>query len=294
MAFYKPRLVVVKRIGASTPGRKILDVLSNYLKAQEPKVAVWLRNAWNAEQGAVTYNELRDAILAGELSLDYLRQWQEDYARFVNEVLAPYWLDAMAAANRLLEKEYEGFVFDATGAGVVRWIDEHGTKLIKDLSQAQHEAIQELVKRAAAMGEFGPDELSRVIRPLIGMVPREAVAVERYYEALRKDGLKADEARKRAMNYAGRVHRHRAMRIARTELAFGYNRGADEGVRQAQAKGYMGPVYKRWLTAHDERTCEICGPLDEVKVPQNSVFPSGFWLPPAHPHCRCAVAYEES
>ncbi len=273
--------------------RNVLDALRGYLNAQEPRVVRWLYATWNAERGAITYQELRDAILAGDLSPEYLRRWQEDYARLVNEKLAPLWIDAMEAASRRLEREFDGFVFDPSWPAVRRWVDEHGSELAVNLSKTQHEALRNVIQRAATLGEFGPDELSRVIRPLVGMTPGEALAVQRYYEALRKDGMKADLARKRCLDYAGRVHRHRAMRIARTELAFAYNEGAAQGVRQAQAQGLVGPVKKVWLTGDDERVCEVCGPLDGVKVGQDDDFPGGYRLPPAHPHCRCAVAYEE-
>ena len=43
-----------------------------------------------------------------------------------------------------------------------------------------------------------------------------------------------NKARDAAIKYAERQHRQRAFDIAQTEMAFAYNRGADEGIRQAQ------------------------------------------------------------
>ena len=48
----------------------------------------------------------------------------------------------------------------------------------------------------------------------------------------------------RTLKYAECKHRARAMTIAQTECAFAYNRGADEGIRQAQAEGYLGVMIK--------------------------------------------------
>ncbi len=91
------------------------------------------------------------------------------------------------------------------------------------------------------------------------------------------------------------------MTIAQTESAFAYNRGADEGVRQAQAAGYLGMVKKRWCTSGDDAVCEICASLDGVEIEMDSDFNIGgrvlfkghHMLPPAHPRCACAVEYIE-
>lgn len=291
----QPRLTIIKTpVPAEEPQREILQVLRDYLTRTEPKVVRWLHDTWNAEQEAIKYQELRDAILRGDLSLQYLQQWQQDYANLVNTHLSPEWINAMeVAAARITMLQDRGFMFDPGWPEVRRWVDEHGTELAVNLSATQHEALKQLINRSAVMGEFGPDELSRMIRPLVGMVPREALAVQRYYEALRRDGMGHKAAMKQMLNYAARVHRHRAMRIARTELAFAFNQGVEQGVRQAQAQGLIGRVKKRWLTAFDERVCPICRPLDDVTVEQKDTFPGGYTLPPAHPHCRCSVTYEE-
>ena len=129
------------------------------------------------------------------------------------------------------------------------------------------------------------------------MVPREAKAVQNYYRALRKDGMGPKKAQERMMNYAARVHRHRAMRIARTELAFAYNYGADQAVVEAQKAGLMGRVLREFSTSLDERVCPICGPMDGKRVEQGVPFtlPDGRQImrPPVHPHCRCSILFQE-
>ena len=43
------------------------------------------------------------------------------------------------------------------------------------------------------------------------------------------------------------------------------------------------PTYwSRWVTAHDERTCPECGPLDGATWPLDEGP-----RPPLHTHCRC-------
>lgn len=155
------------------------------------------------------------------------------------------------------------------------------------------------------------DELAKLIRPCIGLTEGDAKAVARYYDniaaTLKKDHprMKPDSIRRKARDaaqkYAERKHRARAMTIAQTESAFAYNWGADEAVRQAQAKGYMGKTEKKWSTNGSESVCTICSSLEGVQIGMNDkfdikgieLFPDHHMLPPAHPRCHCGVEYIE-
>ena len=91
------------------------------------------------------------------------------------------------------------------------------------------------------------------------------------------------------------------MTIAQTESAFAYNRGADEGIRQAQTEGYLGIVKKRWSTSGDDGVCEICASLEGTEIDMDTefdfkgkvLFRGHKLLPPAHPRCACAIEYIE-
>jgi hypothetical protein len=64
--------------------------------------------------------------------------------------------------------------------------------------------------------------------------------------------------------------------------------GVNNGVIPAHAR-------RRWITADDEKVCEICGPMDGVAQLVSEKFhtPSGlFWTPPTHVNCRCDVALD--
>jgi SPP1 gp7 family putative phage head morphogenesis protein len=101
------------------------------------------------------------------------------------------------------------------------------------------------------------------------------------------------KAREAAAKYAAKQHRYQAMNIARTELAYAYNAGSYGATKDAQAQGYIDDCKKTWLTAYDERVCPICGTIEGESVNMDALFSIGKRLPPAHPSCRCAVAYEE-
>jgi SPP1 gp7 family putative phage head morphogenesis protein len=76
--------------------------------------------------------------------------------------------------------------------------------------------------------------------------------------------------------------------IARTEIQIAQNEGRMEGYRQADEAGYVDPEsMKIWITAPDERTCDICAPLNGEIVPWNGLFSIGLQHPTVHPNCRC-------
>lgn len=65
---------------------------------------------------------------------------------------------------------------------------------------------------------------------------------------------------------------------------------ASEGIAIALLLMPRDMVVAKWVTAADERVCELCGPLDgEGRELFGFVAGNG---PPAHPNCRCWLEYE--
>ena len=284
--------------------RDTLAVLRGYLNAREPKIVRWLYSTWNAEREAIKYQELRNAIRDHEVQLEWILQWQQDYSRFVVEVLEPEWRRAMQSAGgkigELIEK-YAGrtFNFTSTGRRIEEWIQVRGGELAVNLSDLQLQAMRLIIRRYTVEMPLSPDELARVIRAVIGLTPKQAEAVVRFRENLLAEGVDLKKVEHQVGNYAGFLHRQRALRIARTELSFAYNYGQFEAIRQAKEKGYFrGEVVKVWMTAEDERTCDFCGPLDGQVIGLEETFPGlteklpNIFTPPAHPNCRCTVGYQ--
>lgn len=71
----------------------------------------------------------------------------------------------------------------------------------------------------------------------------------------------------------------RATVMARTETLYAFNTAAE--LRYFQA----GIEVLEWLTAHDDRLCPRCQPLDGVRFRVDSRHER----PPLHPSCRCTV-----
>ena len=281
----------------------LLRKLREFLNAEEPRTMRWLISTWGNQRAVVTYKELREAILNGDISITQLQKWQQDYTELINTKLAPQWEKAMAAAAKEKGRQYPGFLYDPTVGAAQDYIYQRGAELITALTITQHEAIRAMISQASHYEAITPDALARIIRPTIGLTKPQAVANLNYYnstlsaikEAHPRMTLESatKKAREAAARYAGRQHRYRAQSIARTELAMAYNEGADGAVRDAQQQGFMGATKKVWVTADDERTCPECGGLEGEAVAMDAKFSNGADVAPAHPGCRCAVDYQE-
>lgn len=278
-----------------------LDKLRSFLDANEPEMVYFLTNTWNAQGKAITYKELREALINGDIDQSLLYQWNEDYAKFVTEHLQPAWENAINTAAAEISAKYPEWNFDPMAEGVKKWTESRAAEFVTNSTATQIAGLRAVVRRAAVLEISSVDQLSRAIRPMVGLYEQQAVANLNYYTNLINSGVSEKRALDLSIRYSARQHRYRAYNIARTELAFAYNQGSYEGTKQAQAAGYMGEVVKIWCTADDERVCEECGGLDGKTIAIDEDFnfntkltaPTIKRVPPAHPSCRCTVMYEE-
>lgn len=284
--------------GTREQAMETMDKLHSHISGTEERVAQWLAGTWDMQKGDITYQELQNAIQAGTLGMEYLRKWQEQYAEVINNKFSPMWAESMRVGAEAAASQYPAFMYDADYYEIRNFIKSRGGRLIVDISSSQVKAIKFVIENAAVLGDFDVAEASRIIRTLVGLTPREAAAVYRYADFLVSEGMSKKQAQQQADNYSKKLHRARAMRIARTEIAAGYNYGGYYGIMEAQTQGFIGDTEKEWITADDERTCPVCGGMDGQVVDLHSSFISkadgqAYFLPPAHPHCRCGVAYRQ-
>ena len=303
LVFYNGRFVPEQQIQKIDEGASVLLRLRSFLDANEPGLVRILVNLWQSQGKAITYKELREAILSGDIDSTLLDDWMQDYNRFVVQHMRPAWEKAIKAAAAAIEQRYPLWYFDPMGDGVLKWTAAHSAEFVTNVTTAQIEGLRAVVRRAAALEDINVDDLARAIRPMVGLTKQQSAANLKYYETLINNGVSKKKALDKSVRYAARQHRYRGYNIARTELAFSYNQGSYEGTKQAQAAGYMGEVVKIWCTADDERTCPSCGELEGKRVAMDEDF--DFYtklqgrnatirkVPPAHPSCRCAVMYEE-
>lgn len=289
----------------------ILDNLAKYLDESSEEPAEMLCGFWKDQQDAITYQELRVAVQDGALSEGTFKQWSNDYSVLVQKQLTPIWNNAIEVGSRSqpIVSDLE-FAFNTQTPGLMRWISERGAEFVTASTVDQRKAIASLLAKKVT-DEHTVDELARLIRPCIGLTDGDSKATLRYYDNIVKTlkeqhpRMKPESVRKKALDvatkYAEKKHRARAFTIAQTEMAFAYNRGADEGVRQAQQNNLLGVCEKRWITSGDDQVCPTCAALDGTQIGMDDnfdfkgrlLFTGQKLVPPAHPRCGCGVQYIE-
>lgn len=185
--------------------------------------------------------------------------------------------------------------FNSTDPNAQRWADIRAGELITAID-AQTRLV---VRRIVADGlreQIDTRAIARQIQNVVGLHPRWANAVVKFerneFNRLIRQGVKEQVARARSIErttrYRDSLIKKRAQMIARTENAIAQNQGRLQGWKQANDSGLVDPAsYKMWITAGDERTCDICAPMDGEIVPWLGTFSIGVEMPIVHPNCRC-------
>ncbi len=178
--------------------------------------------------------------------------------------------------------------FTLTPSDAIRWAEQRAAELVVEIDQASRDAVRQTVTTALREGRSVLDTAAEV-RGAVGLHSRWANAVARHRQRLVDEGRNPEQVERMTAKYQERLVRARARNIARTELLRASNAGALETYRRAEALGALVAPLKRWVTAHDERLCPLCAPLDGVEVEGlDTPFPnSAVLMPPLHPSCRC-------
>lgn len=295
----------------SKNAQEILNRLQGFLNQNTSEPVEILCSFWEDQRNAITYKELREVVQSGMLTQKQFEDWQQDYSVLVEKKMVGVWMSAMAAgvAGQPMFDSLS-FSINTQDPGIVSWIKDRGAEFVTSCTAEQKKAIQSLLVKKIT-DQHTVDELARFIRPCIGLTDGDTKAALKLYDTVKATlqtnhpRMKPENIRKKALDaaqkYAEQKHRQRAFTIAQTELEFAYNRGADQGVRQAQSQGLLGKTIKRWITSGDDSVCSICAALDgtEIEMDDNFdfkgrlLFAGQKMLPPAHPRCACAVEYIE-
>lgn len=278
----------------------ILKRLDSYLEEESQLPIEILHGFWKDQQQALTYQEIREWFKNGVIDENTWEAWQQDYSILITQRLKEnIWKQAIVAGTMgqklFSELEKRGFKADLVSEKINNYIENRSTELITRVTTEQREAIRTLLMQVINEGQSS-EEFAKVIRPIVGLDKRQAIANMKYYNNVKANlikenpRMKTENAEKRAreasLKYAEKQHRYRAQRIAQTEMAFAYNFGADETAEQAYQRGFLGGFKRIWCSAGGKEVCEDCQNLDGNEI-ENDI------LPPKHPNCRCAVQYIE-
>ena len=194
-------------------------------------------------------------------------------------ILKPTLLELLAEGGKAVveRKIMKQERFDPIGLEAVSWATEHSATLVTGITAETVEAIQTYVAQGIDAGK-SIQKIAMELRPLVGLTEKNIMAVANYHEMLILERPEYTAAKQREMAevYARRLHRKRALVIARTETAYSLN----EGLRQGYAQ--MGAT--KLERVEDPDCCDICaeynGKIYTIAEAEGVL--------PEHPNCEGA------
>jgi len=248
--------------------RQIKEILDKYTKKVQERVGATDKERLVAGYDVLQLDDINDELLAALDSVGY---------------------DIIGAANKKEVEEIFLGGFTVENPYYNKYTPYAG-ELVVNISQEIKQTISALINQGFENKETISD-IADSIKKNIGLAKNQAVASAKYYNKLREQGHTKKRARELADRYVNRQLKRRAENIARTETARASTMGIMHSWDIGEERGFVLPeAQKRWITANDERTCPICGPLHNETVPRGTDFPGGYDAPPAHPSCRCSVS----
>ena len=156
---------------------EILKKLEDYLRDNEGDPIKILCGFSKDHQDAITYQELREAVIAGALTAEVFREWSSDYSLLVQNKLRYVWERAASAGSisQPIISGLSGFSFNLSEQGILNWMQSHGAEFVTVATQEQKDAIAALLARSV-QEKHSVDELAKFIRPCIGLTEPQAKA----------------------------------------------------------------------------------------------------------------------
>ena len=194
-------------------------------------------------------------------------------------ILKPTLLELLAEGGKAVveRKIMKQERFDPIGLEAVSWATDHSATLVTGITAETMEAMQAYIAQGIDAGK-SVQAIAMELRPLVGLTEKDIIAVANYHEMLILERPEYTAAKQREMAevYARRLHRKRAMVIARTETAYSLN----EGIRQGYAQ--MGAT--KLERVEDPDCCDICaeynGKIYTIAEAEGVL--------PEHPNCEGA------
>ena len=208
--------------------------------------------------------------------------------------------------------------FDRLAAGARTGLAEYRDATVDEIASTTEQTIKGIIQDGLASNTPFED-IAKTIKDVIGVTPKQALAIQNYRRALETPDLSAlrralrderyDDAVRGAYDaetrlpqklidrlvasYARRTRAYRAWTIAKTETRAAANLGARAGAEQA------GADRRFWRTSMLENVCPLCLSipiLNPVGVPMDQPFasiagPVDEPIEDTHPACSCGISY---
>jgi len=196
--------------------------------------------------------------------------------------------------------------FDATYHEAISWAETRAARLVTEMTAESRAAIRSVVKRIFAENITVANG-AKLIKNIVGLTGAQANAVVNLHQKILQNpgakilagrtpirvpqaGMSAQRLETVLERYADKLHRSRAMNIARTETIAAANEGQSLLWKQAIDRGDLPKNVKHeWIASMSERTCPVCSGMNGEIVVVGTPFSAGMTNPPAHPMCRCTT-----
>lgn len=268
-----------------SPDRRLLATLDRLT----PQMRRDVTSALEALRRSVTLPALIEAIVRQDEVAIYLltQRFPKSFTK-AGETLRKAFTAGASTAAKLVPN----FTLTATNPLATAAAERTAAAMVTGVSRETRKAIRTIVVEAFKDG-LSPRQTAQLIKPLIGLTERQALAVLRQRRLLQASGKTAAQVKQALDRYTATLLRQRAEMIARTEIIRASTDGKVEAWRQAKAQGRLGQDLRTtWIVTPDDKLCPICEPLDgAIAVIGGTFSVNGQSLsgPPAHPNCRCTV-----
>lgn len=280
-------------------------VMRQFLNRNEGDLSKGALKLWKEQYEKLSQSDIKRIAKNAEIYDDMIKLWNDNYADFINNTVAPKWEEAIIIAGDKIAEEVSKqfmksaeriFAYSQVGKRMTEWIQYRSGELISGLTKTQLNAMRIVLKQYVIDNPIPPRELSAIIRNTIGLTTTQAQALVNFRNTISGEGLSGEVVERQVERYAQFLHKKRADVIARTELSYAWNFGQYDAILEGRDRGYInGKVVKEWITAHDERLCPFCGAMDGLIIDLEGTFPTAngttAFVPPAHQQCRCTVGY---
>lgn len=223
---------------------------------------------------------LTQDALAEQAAWSARKELRDVFGLRIQKATSPQLLGDLAASLR------------TTSPVMVRWARQHAGWLVRNVADTTRTAIRQAVVTAFTE-QLDVDATARMLRNIVGPLPRQARAAAQGFAESYSAALAAGATPARAMQVASRVLRaataravrSRSRTIARTEIKAAENFGRRLGWSELDARGILpDETFKEWITADP---CPLCSELDGEIVRWDASFSAGVEGPPLHPNCVC-------
>lgn len=231
---------------------KLLHALAD---KYSPKFNKAVLAALDEVKSKVTLRAVERAVESGDASLVIRVLGLEDLSGALSRNIRDALRDLYKAAGQVsVERLKLKMAFDLLNPYSVDYLQRYEFGLVSSIAEESKDALRQVLTRAFVAGG-PPAQIARAIRPLVGLTPRDAMAVGNYWGGMVGQGVELGRAEVLTGKYAERLINQRAEMIARTETIRAAGAGREAAWRQAVEGGQLDSrrMRRHWLVTPDDR-----------------------------------------